>query len=490
MSSTEIVSPAVDQARHGVSRKLPLVVDLDGTLLNTDCLVEAIFAYLRANPLRVFLVVYWLLRGKAWLKARLAERMPLDVTTLPYNRALLDAIRSERTAGRPVWMATATHQSQADAIADHLGLFCGALGTSEANNLSRERKRDALVERFGVGGFDYAGNARDDLPIWAAANQAWVVNPEWGVARRASRVAEVAEVIRDQPPRLRSILRAMRLHQWAKNALIFVPLATSHQVLDGQLLLAAGVAFLAFGLCASGVYLLNDLVDLRDDRQHPVKRLRPLASGALPVKWGALLAPGLVFAGLLAGLLLSPLFLLVLVGYLALTSLYSFYLKRLVLVDVITLAMLYTARIIAGAVACGLTLTFWILAFSVFIFLSLALVKRYTELAESDIREKETLSGRGYRAGDLQLLTALGAASGYLSVLVLALYIQDPGTAELYSRPALIWLACPILLYWVSRTWLLTHRGQMNDDPVVFALKDRASQLAGALFVTVFVLAI
>lgn len=468
-------------------RGRPLVVDLDGTLLRSDVLIECVWAFLKSSPLRCWQLLVWLLRGgKAGLKARLAAATDLDVTGLPYDASLLEQLAAERAAGRALVLATATHQRYAQAIADHLGCFDEVHATEGAVNLSARRKRDRLIAAFGERGFDYAGNSRDDVPVWASAARAWVVNPERGVERAALAQGNVDRVIENRPARLKVLGRALRLHQWLKNLLIFVPVLTAHQF-GLETMRAAGLAFVAFGLCASSVYLLNDLIDLEDDRHHPTKRNRPLASGAMPLRWGVALCPVLlVGAALLEFYCLPPRFALTLFAYYALTLAYSLYLKRLVMVDVVVLAALYTARIVAGAAAIGAHLSFWLLAFSMFVFLSLALVKRYAELQALQERGLAKTRGRGYQADDLSLIASLGSASGYLAVLVLALYIQDRNTALLYRHPPMIWPVCAILLYWVSRIWLITHRGQMHDDPVLFAAKDRASWLVIALCAACF----
>lgn len=266
-----------------------------------------------------------------------------------------------------------------------------------------------------------------------------------------------------------------------------MPLLAGHLLGSPEQVLDALLAFLTFGLCASSVYLLNDLLDLEDDRHHPVKRKRPFASGALPLVWGGAMFPMLLVAAfLMAWLFLPWRFSAVLLGYYGLTLAYSAFLKRRVMVDVVVLAALYTIRIIAGAAAVGAHLTFWLLAFSMFIFLSLALVKRYAELHATKARGLLKTRGRGYEASDLPLISSLGSAAGYLAVLVLALYIQDAKTASLYRHPQAIWLACPLLLYWISRTWIIAHRGQMHDDPVVFAIRDRVSLAIVALCGFVF----
>nr|WP_154358354.1 UbiA family prenyltransferase [Duganella aquatilis] len=467
-----------------------MVIDLDGTLLRSDLLLESALAHVRTRPLQMLAPLAWLAGGKVHLKQRLAQSVELDVTALPYDQRVLDLIGRERAAGRRIVLATASHRLYADRIAAHLQLFDEVLASEGAVNLSAERKRDRLLQRYGAQGYDYAGNAADDLPVWAGARHAYVVSAGGRLQRRAAAQGNVAAVLPPPAPlqQLRAGLRAMRLHQWAKNLLIFLPLLAAHQAHQPQHLLAGVLAFICFSLCASSVYLLNDLLDLDDDRHHHSKRRRPFASGQLPLLAGILLTPLLLGAAFALGLTLLPWrFSAVLLAYYVLTLAYSLYLKRLMALDAITLAGLYTLRLIAGGAAFGVPLTFWMLAFSMFMFLSLALVKRYAELRVARHRgDTHQARGRGYFPGDLEMIASLGAASGYLSVLVLALYTQDRATMALYRQPQLIWLACPLLLLWVTRIWMLTHRGEMHDDPVVFALKDRTSLVVGALFALIF----
>lgn len=466
----------------------PLVVDLDGTLLRSDLLLETGMAFLRLKPTSVLKPLVWLLKGKGALKEGLATATDLDVTVLPYDPAVIELIESERNKGRTIVLATASHGSLAKRIADHLNLFDRVLASDIGRNLSSHKKRDLLVELYGERGFDYIGNSLDDISVWKSAREAYVVNPEAGVERRAVAQGNVKQVIKSNSAGLSHWIKALRLHQWMKNVLIFVPVLAGHQ-LTNLLLISQGIlAFLLFGLCASSVYLLNDLLDLADDRHHVSKRHRPFASGRLSIKAGLVVFPVLLIAAFVGALALMPWqFAAVLAAYYVLTLAYSLSLKRHMAIDVISLAILYTIRIIAGAAATGLELTFWILAFSMFIFLSLALVKRYAELREA--RKKghtEKTRGRGYYPDDLEMISSLGASSGYLAVMVLALYIHDQATNALYAHPQVIWLACPLLLFWITRIWMLTHRGQMHDDPVVFAVRDRISLVVGALFGLVF----
>lgn len=466
----------------------PLVVDLDGTLLRSDVLFETAMAFIRQYPLQVFKLLLWLLQGKASLKRGLALSVKLDIALLPYDADVIEYIQQARRTGRLIVLATAAHETLATQIARHLNLFDQVWASDGEVNLSAHRKRDLLIDHYGQSGFDYIGNSTDDLCIWATARKAIVANPHVGVQRRAQAHGNVDQVLNAHATSLKDWRKALRLHQWLKNALIFVPLLAAHQIQQSQQVIDGLLAFLFFGLCASSVYVLNDLLDLADDRHHRSKRNRPFASGRLPIKSGLIAVPTLLllaFGG--AAAVLPWQFSAVLGAYYLLTLVYSLYLKRHMAVDVIVLAMLYTTRILAGAAAFHLPLTFWILAFSMFLFLSLALVKRYAELREARVREVEGKTrGRGYYPGDLDMIASLGASSGNLAVMVLALYIHEGATIALYQHPHVIWLACPLLLFWITRIWMLTHRGLMNDDPVVFAIRDRISQGIGALFLLVF----
>ncbi|HET9644208.1 MAG TPA: UbiA family prenyltransferase [Burkholderiaceae bacterium] len=475
---------------------LPLVVDLDGTLLRSDLLMEAGLMFLRDQPHRCLAPLQWMLRGKAALKRELADATEIDVSVLPYDRGVLEFIESERLRGRRVVLATAADSRLAQRVAQHLALFDEVIATEGNRNLSAKVKRDALVSSFGHRGFDYAGNSHDDLPVWGAARQAYVVNASGGIERRARSQGNVAGVFRSERSSLRDWSRAMRLHHWLKNVLIFVPLLTAHRYSEPILLLQAMLAFVCYGLCASSVYVMNDLLDLRDDRHHARKRFRPFASGRLSIQSGLVAFPFLLAAAFgLALWQLPQAFSNVLASYYVLTVGYSLVLKRRMVVDVVALAILYTLRVIAGAAALSIPLSFWLLAFAMFIFMSLALVKRYAELSRMSTKGREEgevrkAPGRGYFLDDLQMIGSLGTASGYMAVLVLALYVNDPHTAQLYRHQEVIWLACPLLLTWISRVWMMAHRGYMNEDPVVFAVRDRVSLGIGVLIAIVFLAAI
>jgi 4-hydroxybenzoate polyprenyltransferase len=475
---------------HALSR--PLVVDLDGTLIRTDMLVESASQFLIQNPFQFFKPLLWLLRGKTVLKTELAERVALDPSALPYNVDVLGWLRAEKQSGRRLVLATASHRVLAEQVAQHLNLFDEVLATEGNTNLKSTAKAQALIERFGEGGFDYVGNDWPDTQVWAKAHTAHVVDAPASLLSRAQSQGNVDQVFNSgMPSKLVAMLKAMRLHQWMKNLLVFVPLMASHQYADASRDVLALMAFVIFSLTASSVYLLNDLVDVQDDRHHARKRHRPFASGALSLIMGWVAWPALLLVAVVLSAWLMPVLFSVSLGvYFVLTVAYSLQLKQLAVVDVLTLAALYTLRIIAGAAAIDVAVSFWLLLFSMFIFLSLALIKRYSELKVArDAGKTGALRGRGYEPDDLELVSSLGGSSGFIAVLVLALYIQDGQAAHLYATPQVIWLACPVMLFWISRAWLIAHRGRMHDDPIVFALKDKVSWGVGAFMVGVLALA-
>jgi len=469
----------------------PIVVDLDGTLIKTDMLFESANQFITENPLRFWQPFVWLMRGRPYLKEQLAKRYQFDPANLPYNLEVVDWLRSEAAKGTPIYLATASNRVIADAVASHLKLFAGVFASEGDVNLKASRKRDRLIAEFGEKQFDYVGNEIDDMAVWEKSRNAHIVSSSNSLLAKVDAIGNQGKVFESQTGGLMALIKAMRLHQWVKNLLVFVPLLGAHQIYNALGLIQACLAFVAFGLCASSVYLLNDLVDIENDRQHARKRARPFASGKLSLLTGWLLWPALVLSAFALAWNTLPLaFSGVLLVYFAVTLAYSFTLKRYAVLDVLILASLYTIRIVAGAVATSTPLSFWLLTFSMFIFLSLAFMKRYSELKSvKDIGQEGKLPGRGYAADDLEAVSTMGIVSGYLSILVLALYIQDSYTAVLYKTPQLIWLACPLMLYWVSRTWLITHRGAMNDDPVMFAIKDRVSHLVALFFVLIFILA-
>lgn len=462
---------------------IPLAVDLDGTLVLTDTLHESALRALRERPLSVLQLPLWLAQGKAQLKQQLAGLTAFDPSSLPYNQPLLQWLKAERAQGRQLILCTAADRSIATAIADHLGIFDDVMASDGQTNLSSHQKADALEARFGAGGFDYAGNASADLQVWERARQAIVVNAPAAVIRAARVRARVERVF--EPTASASLPRMLRMHQWLKNLLLLIAPLAAHIVPDAGFAFTMLLALIAFSLCASAVYIANDLFDLDSDRRHPRKQARPFASGAVPVLHGVLLAPLLLVVAFFLAARVGDGFLAWLACYFLLTCAYSWGLKRLVIVDCLVLAMLYTLRIIAGAEAAGIPLSFWLLAFAVFLFLSLAFVKRYAELDVQAQAGSARAHGRGYLTSDAPLVQNLGVTSGYASVLVLALYLNSDAVLKLYRSPQFMWCAVPVMLFWVSWVWFKAHRGQMHDDPLLFAVRDKASLLAGAAFLLV-----
>lgn len=458
------------------NQKRAICIDLDGTLLKSDLLVEAVLSLLSRHPIYIFVLPFWLLKGKAWLKRQVASRAHIDPRTLPYDQRVLDLLQASH--GRPKVLCTASDHLLADKIAKHLGVFDHVIASDGRSNLAGREKARALVEIYGEQGFDYAGNAPVDKAVWRAARYAWVFN----AGRKTLAIAKSqSEVLGYFPPSdnfPRAWIRVIRPHQWLKNLLLFVSLLAAHRFFEPTSVLSASLAFLAFCLSASSAYIINDLLDIQEDRIHPRKRARPFASGALPALGGLIVGPLLAFLGLTVAFLVSPFFAITAGCYYLLTLVYSLRLKRIAILDVVVLASLYTIRIVAGAVAIESGLSFWLLAFSMFIFLSLALVKRYAEMLSQTSNGK--IAGRDYQSGDLPVIAALGSSAGYLAILVLAMYINSPESLAMYQSPKLLWALCPIFLYWISRIWILTARGDMHDDPVVFAMRDRASHVITA----------
>jgi 4-hydroxybenzoate polyprenyltransferase len=460
---------------------IPLCVDLDGTLICGDLLLESTLLLIKRNPLYVFLIPWWLLHGKARLKAEIAKRVTLNPAALPYNEPFFTWIAAQKVNGRPLWLCTASNHRLAESVASHLGIFDGVISSSDTENMSGRNKAMRLVQKFGARRFDYCGNDPMDLDVWRVSQGAIIVNGSPDLEAQAKSHTKILFSFPKRSRLVRAAMKALRPHQWAKNMLLFIPLAAAHQVGDLDMFLNACLAFVAFGLCASSVYLLNDMLDLEADRQHLRKKHRPFAAGDLSLLFGFILVPSLFAAAVAVALELPHDFLVVLLCYYALTLAYSFGLKCVELVDTIMLAALYTIRIVAGAAAVGVPLTFWLLLFSVFLFLSLALVKRYAELDLMLRQGKGKAAGRGYLVEDLSILNSLGSASGYICIIILALYINSPDVEALYNHPQLLWLLCILLLYWISHVWLKAHRGAMHDDPLVFALKDRTSVVVGLL---------
>lgn len=470
------------------NESIPLCVDLDGTLVKLDTLWQALFLLLRRNPASILRIPGWILKGKAYLKDQVMQRVELDASALPYHKKFLAYLRQEHEKGRPLVLATASNYRTADAVAEHLGLFSETLSSTVGKNLRHAHKLEAIQEHFPK--FGYAGNDVADFPIWDAAEEVILVNPT--SPAKAKYAAKAEHVFIEQRSIPRMFVKAMRCQQWLKNLLIFSPIFLAHRFTDPESLRNAVLAFFSFSFAASSIYVLNDLFDLSADQHHPRKRERPFAAGDLSIAVGTLLIPLLVILSLILAMLLPLQFLMVLLSYYVVTTLYSWRLKQMEIVDVLALAILYSMRIVAGSVATGTPASSWFIIFAVFLFLSLALVKRLSELREMQNRpaSENAQRERGYAVNDLPLLMAFGTASGYLAAFVFTMYLNSEWVAELYSRPQLLWLFCPLLLYWITRIWMFAWRGQMQDDPLAFASKDLNTYVVGALGIAIILYAI
>ena len=463
---------------------VPLFVDLDGTLLRTDSLLEQFISLVRQRPHFLLLIPFWLFRGKVYFKNQLARHSRLEVATLPYHPEVLAFLREEHAAGRPLILATGAHGKVAEAVATHLNLFTGVIATDAQVNNTGNAKLGRIKKWTKGDPFDYMGNSSADLPIWSQSREASMVSTSPRLIAQASRVARVGRIWdRDNAHAnvFRQLLRAMRIPHWLKNLLLAVPLVSSHNITEPRLVGHTVLAMAAFSLAASAGYLINDFIDLNADRRHPVKRRRPLAAGRLPFMAG-LIAIWVLLAGAAAiSLALPEWFAILLAIYFLTTLLYSLWLKKLTIVDVLVVGLLHTLRIIAGCAALAVDLSFWLLGFSMFFFLNIALVKRYAELSGLRLRGGQTIRRRGYHVDDGEIIRNMGIASGYVAVLVLALYMDSDQIQRLYTHARGLWGLCPLVLYWHSRIWLKAHRGQLNEDPLIFAVTDRVSLTAGLL---------
>jgi 4-hydroxybenzoate polyprenyltransferase len=445
---------------------------------------------MRTRPALVFKLPVQLLRGKAAFKAFVSESVALDVVHLPYNRALLQFLRDQHAQGRSLYLATGADIMLAQRVADHLGIFSGVLGSDGDTNLTGNNKLEGLRNRLGPSEFDYVGNASPDLPLLAHATEAMVANPSLAlrIRLRTRGIGPVRE-FRDGRASFASILRAMRPHQWAKNLLILLPLLLAHS-LEIHGLVTALLAFCSFSLTASATYIVNDLLDIDTDRRHPQKKTRPFAAGDLSALSGIGMSVALLLLAFCGARLLPIGFIAWLLLYLASTLAYSSFLKQIPLVDVLMLSGLYTLRLFAGSAATGSHISHWLGSFSVFLFFSLAIAKRFAELENLSASNSAPKNGRGYLLTDIDQLRSFGTSSAFAAVVIFAIYISGLDVTKLYRNPALLWLIMPLMILWLCRVWLLASRGELHEDPVVFALTDRMSLLIGVAVAVVALLAV
>lgn len=472
--------------------KNPLYVDLDGTLVATDTLWESLLCFVKKRPLLCwFIIPYWLYHGRVYLKSQLANNITLDVSTLPYRDDVLEFINNEKQKNRNVFLCTAAHENIATAVANHLGIFDGIIASNANNNAKGSRKLELLQEHCPQKNFSYIGDSKADIPLWQAASDSLIVVPSRQLPNWASTLT-FTKTFNGSRSIYYHYFKALRPHQWAKNFLIFLPLLLSHKFFELNLFLLSCATFAAMSFCASSIYIVNDLLDIQSDRQHPTKQKRPFASGAVPIPHGfvlmaisSIIAWGIAFS-------ISLDFCLVLACYVVLTTLYSFILKSRLMVDVIMLACLYVIRLFAGSTVTEIPLSPWLFTFSLFIFLSLAFAKRYTELQsiQTENKDKKKLKGRNYVTFDMSAISELGTSSGLIAVLVLGLYIfESEEITQQYAHPDFLWLLCPLFAYWISRFWIIVKRGQMHHDPVVFALRDKISYYVAAIVLIIVIFA-
>lgn len=459
---------------------LPLCVDLDGTLIQTDSLWESCLRLITQQPLTLILLPIWLFLGKAGFKEKVSQSIELSPASLPFNTNLLKYLTQQRLNNRHLVLVTAANKKIANAIATHLNIFDEILASDNKHNLAGENKAKALTDKFGEKGFVYAGNAAVDLKIWQHAAAAVVVNASDTLTNKAKQATSIEKIMpAKQKLSIKIILKAIRVHQWTKNLLVFTALILAHAWHQEKALITTVYAFFSFSFAASAIYVFNDLIDLEADRDHIIKKFRPLAAGTLPIPIGISLIPLLLILSFSFAAIIGFDFISILILYLILTTAYSLYLKPIVLLDVITLTSLYTIRIISGAKAIDVPLSYWLIAFSLFIFLSLALIKRFSELKNLSQHSNTKQATRGYHINDLSVVGLFGVSSGYISIMVLVLYIHDLQAGALYAHPDWLWLVSISILYWMSHMWLIAFRGEMNEDPILFAIHDRNSYIVG-----------
>ena len=468
----------------------PLCLDLDGTLIATDSLAESLVVMIKTKPLYFFLLPLWILRGKYYFKSKIEQNSKLSPDKLPYIAQVLEFAKTEKAKGRMIVLATATMQGIADKIADFLGIFDLVIGSKHGINLRSNHKRDKLVELFGEKGFDYAGDSKADIKVWKSADNSIIVNPNNSVLSKAKAIGNVQIVIKEDFSPIKAYIKQIRVYQWIKNILLFLPFILAHKLFNTEIIANVAISFVSFSALASFVYILNDLMDLEADRIHPRKKFRPLASGKITLFRAFQLLPLLLIVSFGLSLIFLPIsFTFILISYALTNIIYSIYAKKIMVLDIIILSSFYSIRIIAGAIAAGVIISPWLIEFSIFFFFSLAALKRFSELLNLKEHNQTSAKRRGYLVTDLYLVQSFGVISGYISVLIISFYVHSDAVILLYKSPEILWAISPCLLFWISRIWILAHRGLMNDDPIVFTGKDKVSYLIGLIIIVVAVLA-
>lgn len=486
-----VTLPEAARNRRGPNPDLPpLAVDVDGSLIRGDLLSESALAYLRGSPFRMFAILYWLSKGKAVLKRKLAERVDVDISVLPVNEEFVAYIETEQARGRSIHLATAADGIFAAKLAQRFGFVDGVIASDGVTNLKGEAKARVLAERFPKG-FAYAGDAAADLPVWRAATETVVVDAARSTLRAAEAIRKPIAVIPRRPLGPMTLLKAARVHQWAKNALVAVPLVLGGKAFDLHAWAIVAIGFVLLGVLASSTYLLNDLWDIEDDRRHWSKKHRAFAAGRIPIAAGLVAAPVGVAAAMAGAALLGSAVFASFAAYLGVTLAYSFRLKRVAVLDVFTLASLFTLRLIIGIALAAVPGSPWLLVFSMFVFASLSFAKRHTEVVRLAASGATRAGGRGYVTADEPFLIGMGVATGMSAVLVMVLYLIDEAfRAGFYTTPAALWTFPCVLFLWLGRVWVLSGRDELNDDPVAFAVKDKPSLALGLVMALAFFAAV
>ena len=463
-----------------------IVVDLDGTLVNSDTLYESIALLASKNVFYLFLFPAWLLRGKAFFKNQVAKRIELTVENLPYNLELIEWLVKERAGGKKLALCSASNIKTVKDVSIHLGIFDFVFASDSLINLSKEKKRDFLVKKFGNKGFDYAGNSNDDIGVWESADKVIAVNTPYSLTKK---IKKFSEIHKSFPPKKNSMhvwLKFIRFYQWPKNLLLFLPLiaANKEHLQFVQNLLLNEVefistilySFVSFAFISSSIYIVNDLLDLDHDRFDDFKRNRPFASGEIPISHGIYLSAFLFLFSFFFASKIGLIFILWLSLYAFVSLFYSFYLKKVLFLDCLTLTGLYNFRIFAGASAFSISLSTWFIWFSVFLFLSLAFLKRYTEISSYLIRDQEQVRGRAYRDTDLKVVERFGFISSFFATLTLISFLWFNLEIELVNVQLFFWITMPILLtYWMVWMWFQARKGLVHSDPLIFAFRDKSS---------------
>ena len=467
-----------------------ICVDLDGTLIASDTLHELLLVLVKKNFLCLFFLPLWLFKGKAYFKYQIAKRVAINPKAFPYNKDVLDYIREQKKSGSIISLVTAANSRIAEAIADHLGFFDYVFASCENNNLSGLKKAKKCNEQFGEGGYTYIGNAQCDLKVWKAAREAVVVSNKKALINKVAKMSKDSVILQAPGLTFKGFLKAIRVHQYVKNLLIFLPflVGLSQHIFSFTAFCNYIVAFCAFSLAASSVYLLNDMCDVASDRQHPTKCKRAIASGAMSMPAAFVMVCVFLGGAIALSSFLPIIFAEVLLCYLFTTLLYSFYLKSKVLIDVITLAGLYTIRVLAGMYLSVGGYSSWLLMFSLFFFASLAFLKRFIELDHLKKSGQLTVVGRGYHVQYLLLVQMFGITSGYISAMIFSLYLNSDKVMLHYKHCHFLYLMVPIILYWISRIWLKSLDGKVNDDPVVYAIQDRMTWLVCIIVTGVYLI--